>query len=90
MSNLEKSNRSRCELYDFSDEFLDDENHSTIITINNSTTCIEKSLKRWDKHQFKIVVEATGSYSSKILYYAYSMGFEVYQVSGLSIKSFQK
>ncbi|HAY3506905.1 IS110 family transposase [Elizabethkingia anophelis] len=70
--------------------FLDDENHSTIITINNSTTCIEKSLKRWDKHQFKIVVEATGSYSSKILYYAYSMGFEVYQVSGLSIKKFSE
>lgn len=69
--------------------FLDDENEQ-IITIGNNKTHIEKTLKKWDTSEFKIVVEATGSYSSKILYYSYSMGFEVYQVSGLSIKKFSE
>lgn len=62
----------------------------TIINVCNNKTDIERSLKRWNLDDYKIVVEATGSYSSKILYYAYSMGFEVYQVSGLSIKKYSE
>lgn len=69
--------------------YLDNEKEQ-IITIGNNKTHIEKSLKKWDISQFKIVVEATGSYSSKILHYSYAMGFEVYQVSGLSIKKFSE
>ena len=36
--------------------------------------------------EYKIVIEATGSYSSKILHYASSLGFDVYQISPLTIK----
>lgn len=67
---------------------LNDEEREVIINVCNNKTDIERCLKKWKKETYKIVVEATGSYSSKILYYAYQWGFEVYQVSGLSIKKF--
>lgn len=67
---------------------LNDEGKNTIMNVNNQKTAIVKCLKKISPDAYKIVVEATGSYSSKILYYAHSMGFEVYQVSGLSIKKF--
>lgn len=67
---------------------LNDQGKQTIVNVCNHKTDIERCLKKWNVSDYKIVVEATGSYSSKILYYAYSLGFEVYQVSGLSIKKF--
>lgn len=67
---------------------LDNEGSHIIINVCNNKTDILRSLKKIDVRSYKIVVEATGSYSSKILYYAYSLGFEVYQVSGLSIKKY--
>ena len=67
---------------------LNEEEKQLIINVCNNKTDIEKCLKKLEKDKYKIVVEATGSYSSKILYYAYQLGFEVYQVSGLSIKKF--
>lgn len=67
---------------------LNDEGKNTIMNVNNQKNTIVKCLKKISPNAYKIVVEATGSYSSKILYYAHSMGFEVYQVSGLSIKKF--
>lgn len=68
--------------------FLNEEEKPIILNVYNLKKDIEKCLKQWRTEDCKIVVEATGSYSSKVLYYAYSLGFEVYQVSGLSIKKF--
>jgi transposase len=45
-------------------------------------------LKKLKTEEYKIVVEATGSYSSKILHYASSLGFDVYQISPLTIKKY--
>ena len=67
---------------------LNNEGKNTIMNVNNEKNAIAKCLKKLSRDVYKIVVEATGSYSSKILYYAHSMGFEVYQISGLSIKKF--
>ena len=67
---------------------LNGEGKQVIINVCNNKTDIEKCLNKLEKETYKIVVEATGSYSSKILYYAYQKGFEVYQASGLSIKKF--
>lgn len=67
---------------------LNEEGKQIILNVCNHKTDIEKSLKKMDVKSYKIVVEATGSYSSKVLYYAYLLGFEVYQVSGLSVKKF--
>lgn len=69
---------------------LDATGKPVIINISNNKTSIKNSLKKFHIEDYKIVVEATGSYSSKILYYAYLMEFEVFQVSGLSIKKFSE
>lgn len=70
--------------------FLDSKEKPIIMNICNTKTGIKNSLKKFRVEDYKIVVEATGSYSSKILYYAYLMGFEIFQVSGLSIKKFSE
>ncbi|KAF5279630.1 hypothetical protein FQR65_LT15325 [Abscondita terminalis] len=67
---------------------LDEEGKQSILYVCNNKEDIERTFKKIDSEKFKIVIEATGSYSSKILYYTYSLGFEVYQVSGLSVKKF--
>lgn len=51
----------------------------------------QESMDFWKKlktEEYKIVIEATGSYSSKILHYASSLGFDVYQISPLTIKKY--
>ena len=68
--------------------FLNEEEKPIILNVSNLKKDIEKCFKQWRTEDWKIVVEATGSYSSKVLYYAYSLGFEVYQASGLSIEKF--
>ncbi|CAA7197582.1 IS110 family RNA-guided transposase [Chryseobacterium potabilaquae] len=68
--------------------FMNKEGKQTILNVYNNKTDIERCLKKIDVNCYKIVVEATGSYSSKVLYYAYLLGFEVYQVSGLSVKKY--
>ncbi|MCD1116935.1 transposase [Chryseobacterium turcicum] len=70
--------------------FLNEQNKQMILSVLNTKTEIEKNLKKLGKENYKIVVEATGNYSSKILYYAYTLGFEVFQVSGFSIKKFSE
>lgn len=45
-------------------------------------------LKKFSKEEYKIIVEATGAYSSKILFYAYEKGFEVSMVNPVSIKKY--
>lgn len=67
---------------------INEEGKPIILNVCNNKTDIERSLKKIEVDSYKIVVEATGSYSSKILYYAYSLGFEVYQISGLSVKKY--
>lgn len=68
--------------------FLNEEEKPIILNVYNLKKDIKKFLKQWRTEDCKIVVEATGSYRSKVLYYAYSLGLEVCQVSGLSIKKF--
>ena len=50
----------------------------------------QESMDFWKikTEEYKIVVEATGSYSSKILHYTSSLGFDVYQISPLTIKKY--
>jgi transposase len=69
---------------------LDEEGKQSILYVGNNKEDIVRNFKKIDSEKFKIVVEATGAYSSKILYYTYSLGFEVYQVSGLSVKKFSE
>lgn len=68
--------------------FKNEQNQEIIINIGNLKKDIVGYLKKLKKENYKIVVEATGSYSSKILYYAYSMSFDVFQVSPLTIKKY--
>jgi transposase len=49
---------------------------------------ILSNLKSFDKEEYKIIVEATGAYSSKILYFSYELGFEVSMVNPVSIKRY--
>lgn len=68
--------------------FNNDQNQEIVKNIFNLKTDIIKTLKKLGSENYRIVVEATGSYSSKVLYYAHSLGFEVCQVSPLSIKKY--
>lgn len=68
--------------------FKNEQNQEIVINIGNLQKDILGCLKKLKIEDYKIVVEATGSYSSKILYYAYSMKFEVCQVSPLTIKKY--
>ena len=68
--------------------FKNAQNQEIVMNIGNLKKDILSCLKKLDQKDYKIVVEATGSYSSKILYYAYSKGFDVYQVNPLTIKKY--
>ncbi len=68
--------------------FKNEKDQEMVYNVTNLKTGIIGFLKKFKKEDYKIVVEATGSYSSKILYYAYTMGFDVYQVSPLTIKKY--
>lgn len=68
--------------------FRNEQNQEIVMNIGNLKKDIVSRLKKLKKEDYKIVVEATGSYSSKILYYAHFMGFDVYQVSPLTIKKY--
>lgn len=68
--------------------FKNEQNQEIVENVLNLKTDIVKMLKKLGAENYKIVVEATGSYSSKILYYAHFIGFEVFQISPLSIKKY--
>ncbi len=68
--------------------FKNEHNQEIVINIGNLKKDIVGYLKKLKKEDYKVVVEATGSYSSKILYYSYSMGFDVCRVSPLTIKKY--
>lgn len=65
------------------------ENHqNVVVNIGNNKTDIQRLFKNLDTTIYKVVVEATGSYSSKILYYAHLLNFEVFMINPLSIKRY--
>ncbi|WP_300669185.1 transposase [Soonwooa sp.] len=70
--------------------FKNEDNQEVVMNVSNVKKDIVSRLKKLKKEDYKIVVEARGSYSSKILYYAHFMGFDVCQVSPLTIKNMQK
>ncbi|WP_050009443.1 IS110 family transposase [Flavobacterium sp. B17] len=66
------------------------DSEGVIITRNipNLKKDILGNLNFFDKEEYKIIVEATGAYSSKILYFSYELGFEVSMVNPVSIKRY--
>ncbi|SMO96691.1 Transposase [Chryseobacterium rhizoplanae] len=66
------------------------DSEGVIITRNipNLKKDILGNLNIFDKEEYKIIVEATGAYSSKILYFSYELGFEVSMVNPVSIKRY--
>ena len=66
--------------------FRNEQNQEVGLNIGNYKKDIVGWLKKLKKEDYKIVVEATGSYSHKIIYYAHFVGFDVYQISPLTIK----
>jgi transposase len=68
--------------------YLNDENQSVTVNIGNNKTDIQRTLKKLKPTLYNVVVEATGSYSSKILFYSYSLGFQVFMINPLSIKRY--
>lgn len=68
--------------------FKNEQNQEIVKNVLNLKTNILKMLEKLGNENYKVVIEATGSYSSKILYHAHYLGFDVYQVSPLSIKKY--
>lgn len=68
--------------------YKDSEGVIIVRNIPNLKKEILGHLKFFNKNEYRIIVEATGSYSSKILYYAYEVGFEVSMVNPVSIKRY--
>ena len=68
--------------------FKNEKDQEMVYNVSNLKTGINGFLKKLKTEEYKIVVEATGSYSSKILHYASSLGFDVYQISPLTIKKY--
>ena len=68
--------------------FKNEKDQEMVYNVSNLKTGINGFLKKLKTEEYKIVIEATGSYSSKILHYASSLGFDVYQISPLTIKKY--
>lgn len=64
------------------------EQKNVVANICNNKIDILKALKKLSNEDYKVVVEATGSYSSKILYYAHLLNFDVFMINPLSIKRY--
>ena len=85
----EKSRRNRREFKVLTVSFKNEKDQEMVYNVfefENRNQWIFEKLKT---EEYKIVIEATGSYSSsKILHYASSLGFDVYQISPLTIKKY--
>ena len=68
--------------------YLDESSTPVTLNISNIKRDILSVLKKFSVENYKIIVEATGAYSSKILYFAYERGFEVSMVNPLSVKRY--
>jgi transposase len=68
--------------------FLDAKKQEISKVLKNEIRDIERYLRKLNPEEYGLVVESTGSYSSRVVYLGVEQGFDVYVVNPLSIKRF--